>query len=90
MDSAYTIMVNKTVFVRSFPFHYIGVLEAIYPRELVLSKVSWIADSGRWADALQNGELDEVEPYPDGPVIVPRGNICDVSLWLHQLPREQK
>ena len=91
MESAYDKKVGQNVFIRSFPHHYIGKLIEVYPRELVVQDASWIADSGRWMQALATGDLSEVEPYPDGEeVIVPRGNICDVSTWLHALPREQK
>ena len=83
-------LAGKGVFVRTVTHYYIGVLRAVYPTELELSSASWIASSGRWADALAKGVLDEVEPYQDGPVYIGRGAIIDVSIWAHALPRSQK
>lgn len=81
--------VGKKVFVRTVTFHYTGLLSALTPDMLVLDDAAWIADSGRFADALVTGSLSEVEPYP-GQVLVSRGAIVDVSEWKLALPREQK
>ncbi len=40
--------------------------------------------------ALKTGVLDEVEPYPEGLVVVGRGAIVDACVWPHALPREMK
>lgn len=32
----------------------------------------------------------EVEPFPDGPVLVSRGSVIDVCEWRHALPRSVK
>ena len=82
--------VGSSVFVRSVTHHYTGRLVRVTDGELVLTDAAWIADDGRFADALKTGVLNEVEPYPDGEIIVARSAICDVSLWAHDLPREQK
>jgi hypothetical protein len=87
---AYTALVGKSLFIRTVTYHYTGRLEQVTDDVLVLSEVAWIADSGRFAQALATGVLSEVEPYPTGPVIVPRAVIVDVSEWNHPLPRSQK
>jgi len=86
----YTSHVGHPVFVRTVTMHYTGKLDRVTDGELVLTDVAWIADSGRFHIALAKGTLNEVEPYPDGAVTVPRGAILDVSRWLHELPREAK
>jgi hypothetical protein len=54
-----------------------------------LEDAAWIADTGRFADALKSGKFNEVEPFPDGQVIVGRGAIID-AIQISVTPREQK
>ena len=82
--------VGEAVFVRSVTMHYTGQLVRVTAGELVLTNAAWIADSGRFHVALAKGELSEVEPYPDGEVVVPRDGVIDVCRWLHALPRVAK
>ncbi len=79
---------GKNVFVRTVTHHYTGRLAAVEDGFLQLDEAAWIADDGRFADALAEGKLAEVEPYP-GTCYVALGAIVDVSEWLHDLPREQ-
>ena len=82
--------VGEAVFVRTVTMHYTGRLSRVTAGELVLEDAAWIADSGRFHNALMKGVLNEVEPFPAGQVVVPRGGVIDVSRWNHALPREQK
>ena len=81
--------VGKSYLVRCVTNFYTGRLIDASERELVLEDAAWIADTGRFADALKNGTLNEVEPYPD-QVIINRGAMVDAALWDHPLPRQQK
>jgi len=56
---------------------------------LILTDAAWIADSGRFMQAIETGELGEVEPVTV-PVRVNIASIIDVYHWKHPLPREQK
>jgi hypothetical protein len=87
--SLHPYKIGQKIIVRTVTMHFTGKVEAVYPGEIVLSEAAWIADTGRWAQALLSGELGEVEPYPD-LCIVSRGAIVDVSPWLHNLPRTVK
>lgn len=78
------------MFIRTVTHHYTGRLVAVHEKELVLEDVAWIADSGRFADALKSGNFNEVEPFPDGPRIIGRGAVIDAGVWPHALPRTQK
>lgn len=89
MFGGYANLIGRNVFVRTVTFHYTGKLRAVYAHELVLDQAAWIADSGRFADALKNGSLNEVEPYPD-QVIINRDTVTDICLWPTKLPRDQK
>ena len=66
-----------------------GRLVQVTPMELVLEDAAWIADTGRFADALKKSEFAEVEPFPDGRVIIGRGSIID-AVEILTLPRSQK
>jgi hypothetical protein len=82
--------IGKKYFIRTVTMHLTGLLVAVYPGELVLESAAWIADSGRFSDALKTGSLSEVEPFPNGKVTVGRGSIVDACIWAHDLPREKK
>lgn len=82
-------VIGIAYFIRTVTMHLIGKLEWVGSQELVLSNASWIADSGRFHDALKTGKLSEVEPFVDN-IIVGRGSIVDATEWLHDMPKEQK
>lgn len=81
--------VGKAYIIRTVTFHYTGKLKAISDGWLVLSNAAWVADSGRWANALKDGTLGEVEPYVSD-VVINRSAVVDVTSWAHDLPRQQK
>lgn len=92
-SNKHSLKVGKSYIVRTVTSHqtrlYTGKLKVVTDSDIVLADAAWIADSGRWADALSKGTLKEVEPYP-GEVIISRAAIVDASEWKHPLPREQK
>ena len=77
--------VGDAVIIRTVTHYYTGRIEVLDKDWIVLSSAAWIADTGRWAQALASGKLSEVEPYPNG-VSVARGAIVDCSTWCHDLP----
>jgi len=79
--------VGQNVFIRTVTMHYTGHLVQVTQGELVLEDAAWIADSGRFAEALSTGRLHEVEPFPPGRVVVGRGSVVDIAIWSHALPR---
>lgn len=90
VQKAHPFQIGKQYLIRTVTFHFTGRLVAVFDTELVLEDVAWIADDGRFADAVAKGSFNEVEPYPDGPVIVGRGSIIDAALFNPALPRSQK
>lgn len=66
-----------------------GRLVAVTDKELVLEDAAWIADTGRFSDSLKKAEFVEVEPFPDGRVIVGRGSVID-AVKISIAPRSQK
>lgn len=83
------LAVGNKVFIRAVTNYYTGKIISIDKDEVVLENAAWIADTGRFHDALKNGTFNEVEPFI-GLVCVGRGAICDVTLWTHDLPAVQK
>lgn len=84
------LSVGTKVLIRTVSFFQIGKVVAVSNAEILLSDASWVADTGRFSEALKTGELNEVEPFPDGIVSVNRLAIIDVCVWSHDLPREVK
>lgn len=82
-------VIGRNYLIRTVTNYYTGKLLEVCDGELVLSEAAWVADTGRFSEALKTGSLKEVEPYPD-LVIVSRGAIVDVSRWDHDLPRGVK
>ena len=82
--------VGKAYFIRTVTFYYTGRLVRVTAQELVLEDAAWIADTGRFADALEKGDFSEVEPYPAQEVIIGRGAVIDAVLWEKALPKKQK
>ena len=89
--SSYSEMwqVGKNYFIRTVTMHLVGKLVAVTDKELLLSKASWIADSGRFHTALKTGSLDEVEPFVND-VIVNRAAVIDATVWDHSIDLIQK
>lgn len=66
-----------------------GRLVAVTEHELVVEDAAWIADTGRFAQAVAKAEFGEVEPFPDGRVIIGRGAVID-AVKIKLTPRSQK
>ena len=66
-----------------------GRLVAVTDKELVLEDAAWIADTGRFAEAVAKAEFGEVEPFPEGRVIIGRGAIID-AVTINKVNRSQK
>jgi len=85
----HSFQLGQCYFIRTVTYHATGRLESITDTDLVLRDAAWIASSGRFMQAIRDGELSEVEPLPD-KMIISRGAIVDAFPWTHALPREQK
>jgi hypothetical protein len=83
-----TQLIGKKVFVRTVTNYYTGRLVST-EGYLHLEDAAWIADTGRFANALETGKLNEIEPYP-ADCWVSAGAVVDLCEWRHDLPRNQK
>jgi hypothetical protein len=83
-------VVGDNVFIRTVTMALTGRIVAVHAQELVLADAAWIADTGRFSQAVASAEFSEVEPYPDDRhVIVGRAAIID-AVKIPALPRKQK
>jgi len=91
LDHPYKI--GENYLIRTVTFVQVGKLVAVYDQELVLDQAAWIADTGRFHDALKNGietlPSAEIEPFLK-EVIIGRGALVDGTIYSHKLPQEQK
>jgi len=81
--------IGKAYFIRTVTYFATGKVKAIVGQFLVLDEAAWIADTGRFRDAIVKGVLNEVEPV-DGDMYLNVQSITDAFPWTHKLPREQK
>jgi hypothetical protein len=81
--------IGKIYLIRTVTMIDTGRLVAVTDKELVLEDAAWIGDTGRFATALTSAEFSEVEPFPDGRVIIGRGSIID-AVQIKCAPRKQK
>lgn len=82
-------MRGDQLIIRTVTMTLTGKVVAYSPTWIMLDSAAWIADSGRWANAIVDGTLSEVEPMGDG-VRVARAAIVDVTPWRHPLPAVQQ
>lgn len=85
-ESPYNI--GQSYLIRTVTLYYTGRVKRVTPKEIILEDAAWIADTGRFSDALKTGILNEVEPM--GEVIIGRGSVVDAVKWMHALPKDKK
>jgi hypothetical protein len=88
-DDSGPFIVGEPIFIRTITYHLTGKIIAIKDKFLVLDEAAWIADDGRFTQAINEGILNEVEPV-EGPVRVNIDSIVDAYHWAHPMPRKQK
>ena len=82
-------LVGKSFFFRTVTYHLVGKVVAQFGGGIVeLEEASWVADSGRFMQAIKDGKLNEVEPV--GKAYINLKSVTDFFPWKHALPTEQK
>lgn len=81
--------VGQSYFIRTVTYFATGRVQAIVGNFLVLEDAAWIADTGRFREAIMKGILNEIEPV-EVTMYVNLGSITDAFDWKHKLPRDQK
>ncbi len=88
-DTPYTTKTHSFVLgekylIRCVTHFQLGRLKAVTDSDLVLSEASWVADTGRFNECIQTGNISKNEPF-HGDCIVSRGAIVDAVVWPHDL-----
>ena len=81
--------IGEKYFIRTATYHCTGKVKKIIGNFLILEDSAWIADSGRFNEAINNGTLSEVEPV-NVDMGVNIESIIDFFIWKHALPRQVK
>ena len=74
-DTPYKI--GQAYLFRTVTYSVSGIVQRITSQEIVVTNAAWIADTGRFANALKTSDFNEVEAAEDGEVILGRGAITD-------------
>lgn len=85
IPESHSLVLGMPVIIRTISMYYTGIIQQMSGTDIVLTKASWIADTGDWEQCLNNGSLSESVQYPYD-VLVNRAMIVDVTYWPHPLP----
>jgi hypothetical protein len=86
-------VIGTAYLFRTIGYHWLGRVKAISGKFLILTEASWIADTGRYSEALE-GKItslpsSEIEPAKRD-VIINSDHITDASEYPFQLPKDLK
>lgn len=84
-------IIGKMYHIRTVTMTLAGRVVEVNKNEIVLKNGSWIADSGKFSEALEDPvNYKEVEMFPEGSVvIVGRGALID-AVEINSLPSSTK
>jgi len=85
---SYEDLVGGKYYFRTVTYHTVGEVKKIVGRFAYLKSASWVADSGRFMNAIKDGTLNEVEPV--GDAFVNLDTVVDFFPWKHTLKIDQK
>ena len=80
-------MVGEKYFFRTVTYHMTGRVKKVIGSILELENAAWIADSGRFMNAIKEGKLNEVEPV--GRAYLNVDTVVDFFPWKFPLPEKQ-
>lgn len=82
--------IGANYFIRTVTHHFTGRIVEVFPTEIVVEDAAWIADDGRFNEAIRTGNFNEVETFPAGRVIIGRGSLIDAFEVNFPSPRSNK
>ena len=82
------LQTGDKVFIRTVTFHLVGEIVKRDGDWVTLKNASWVADSGRFHEAISKGTLNEVEYVGDAYVNL--ATATDAFPWQHALPTASK
>lgn len=81
--------IGAVYLIRTVTMIDVGRVVAASKQYIILEDAAWIASTGRFSDALKACKFNEVEPFPDGVVILSAGSIVD-AVKVSTVQRSQK
>ena len=82
-------MTGKSFLIRTVTYHCVGKISSVFADNFLrLESASWVADSGRFSEAIRTGELNEVEFV--GEMYVNMASVVDFFPWNKELPTKTK
>ena len=81
-------MIGQKYFFRTVTYHLIGKVKKQFGKFLELEDAVWVADSGRFMNAIRDGKLNEVEPV--WTAWINMDSVTDFFPWKHPIILEQK
>lgn len=84
----YQDLIGEKWYFRTVTYHSVGEVKSIVGRFAQLKNASWVADSGRFNEAIKNGTLSEVEYV--GEAFVNLDTVVDFFPFNHDLPKSSK
>ncbi len=88
-DSSTSVKVGGQYLFRTVTLYLTGRVVGITASDFLLEDAAWIADTGRFSDAVRAVQFNEVEPI-EGRHILFRGGLIDAAALSGSLPRSQK
>ena len=81
-------MLGKKFLFRTVTVYLVGKVKKVMGKILELETASWVADTGRFMNAIKEGKLNEVEPV--GQAFINLDSVTDFFPWRFALPTKQK
>ena len=87
------LAIGSVVLIRTITHYHVGRIHSFIERGktqfVMLEDAAWIGSTGRFADCLKNGTVDESEPFAS-PVAVALASVIDVAAFHGSVPLQQK
>jgi len=84
--NTYEDLIGKKVFLRTVTYHLLGEVTKIIGDLIFLKNTTWVADSGKFSDAIKNGFSTAAELEYIGDWFVNSKSLTDGGFWKHKLP----
>ena len=84
-------VIGKNYLIRTATMMNVGKLKKVTSSELVLTKATWVADSGRFGSMLEKGFTSSAElEIFQSDVIINRNAVIDATEYSHSLPESSQ
>lgn len=81
--------IGAVYLIRTVTMIDVGRVVAASKQYVILEDAAWVADTGRFSEALKTCNFNETEPFPDGQVILSAGAIID-AVKVSSVIRDKK